>query len=86
MEGMSSGTIIKTSTATAGPNWPASGSSTVKEEIVAQLAQSSVELATNSKGQVQITVKVYANSIKEAAEIAQTTYDELSAKYTPKGA
>lgn len=58
-----------------------SHSGTTYEKIIANLAQSSVELATNSKGQVQITVKVYAQTIEEAEKQALEAYDRLSAKY-----
>jgi hypothetical protein len=76
METMVSGTIEKTII---------NGVNSSSEKIIANLAQSSVELAMNSKGQTQIAVKVYGQTVEEAEKIAVETYDRLSAKYN-KGA
>lgn len=43
--------------------------------------QSSVEISRNTKGETQITVKVYDLDPDVAAGTAQSLYDDLAAKY-----
>lgn len=60
------------------------GSGLVRQEgstVVGEFAQSSVEILTNSKGAVQVTVKVYAFNPEEASKLCQSIFDDLSAKY-----
>ena len=54
------------------------------EEITIQkvLTQSSVNLATDSKGKIKIDVKVYADTIEEASDGAQEAFDKLKTKYS----
>jgi hypothetical protein len=43
--------------------------------------QSSIEIARNSKGQAQWTVKCDAHDAVGASELAQALYDDLAARY-----
>ena len=50
-------------------------------ELIAELAQSSVEISLNAKGATQFSVKVYSNDPGDARQKAQDIYEQLSAKY-----
>ena len=55
------------------------------ESVVLQktLSQSSVEIATGSKGEIKLTVKSYEDDIYAASTKAQATFDSLQKKYAP---
>ena len=45
------------------------------------LSQSSVEIATGSKGEIKLTVKSYDDDLVAASTKAQATFDGLQKKY-----
>lgn len=49
--------------------------------VQSQAPMSSVQIEGRAKGPPAITIKVYSESIEEAARIAQEQYDALVAKY-----